>query len=164
MTYREIQSMFDPALPGGRLNYWKSSFLRELSDQAIETLVAHFSKVPSPFSTLGLEPFGGAVGRVGVDETAFPHRLAHYSLVILGIWTDPAEQATQVRWVRELWEAMQPYSTEAVYVNYLDTDDADRVRSAYGASTWRRLQLLKERYDPENFFRMNQNIGPTTKV
>jgi FAD/FMN-containing dehydrogenase len=164
MTYREIQSMFDPALPGGRLNYWKSSFLRELSDQAIETLVAHFSEVPSPFSTLGLEPFGGAVGRVGVDETAFPHRLAHYSLVILGIWTDPAEQATHVRWVRELWEAMQPYSTEAVYVNYLDTDDADRVRSAYGAATYEHLQLLKEKYDPENFFRMNQNIGPATKV
>ena len=67
------------------------------------------------------------MGRVGVDETAFPHRLAHYSLVILGIWTDPAEQATHVRWVRELWEAMQPYSSEAVYVNYLDADDADRV-------------------------------------
>jgi FAD/FMN-containing dehydrogenase len=164
MTYREIQSMFDPALPGGRLNYWKSNFLRELSDRAIETLVSHFSEVPSPFATLALEPFGGAVGRVGVDETAFPHRLAHYSLVILGIWTDPAEQATHVRWVRELWEAMQPYSSEAVYVNYLDADDADRVRSAYGGATYRRLQLLKEKYDPENFFRVNQNIGPATKV
>jgi FAD/FMN-containing dehydrogenase len=164
MTYREIQSMFDPALPGGRLNYWKSNFLRELSDRAIETLVAHFSEVPSPFATIALEPFGGAVGRVGVDETAFPHRLAHYSLVILGIWTDPAEQATHVRWVRELWEAMQPYSSEAVYVNYLDADDADRVRSAYGGATYRRLQLLKEKYDPKNFFRMNQNIGPTMKA
>jgi FAD/FMN-containing dehydrogenase len=164
MSYREIQSMFDPALPGGRLNYWKSSFLRELSDEAIETLVARFSEAPSPFTTLALEPFGGAVGRVGVDETAFPHRLAHYSLVILGIWTDPVEQATHVRWVRELWEAMQPYSTEAVYVNYLDADDADRVRSAYGGATYRRLQLLKEKYDPENFFRMNQNIGPATKA
>jgi FAD/FMN-containing dehydrogenase len=164
MTYREIQSMFDPALPGGRLNYWKSNFLRELSDRAIETMVAHFSEVPSPFATLALEPFGGAVGRVGVDETVFPHRLAHYSLVILGIWTDPAEQATQVRWVRELWEAMQPYSSDAVYVNYLDADDTDRVRSAYGGATYRRLQLLKEKYDPENFFRMNQNVGPATKA
>ena len=78
--------------------------------------------------------------------------------------TDPAEEATHVKWVRELWEAMQPYSSEAVYVNYLDTDDADRVRSAYGSATYRRLQLLKEKYDPGNFFRMNQNIGPGTRA
>jgi FAD/FMN-containing dehydrogenase len=164
MTYLEIQSMFDPALPGGRLNYWKSNFLRELSDRAIETLVAHFAEVTSPFSTMGLEPLGGAPSRVGIEETAFPHRAAQYSLVILGIWTDPAEQATHVRWVRELWEAMQPYSSEAVYVNYLDTDDVDRVRSAYGTATYQHLQLVKEKYDPANFFRMNQNIGPTTNT
>jgi FAD/FMN-containing dehydrogenase len=164
MTYREIQSMFDPALPAGRLNYWKSNFLRDLSDGAIETLVAYFADAASPFSTVALEPFGGAVGRVGPDETAFPHRHADFSLVILGIWTDRAESATHIGWVRAFWQAMQPFSSEAVYVNYLDSDDTDRVQAAYGTTTHQRLRLLKERYDPENFFRVNQNIGPATKA
>jgi hypothetical protein len=164
MRYCEIQSMFDPALPAGRLNYWKSSVLRELSDGAIDTLVEHFAEVASPFSIVALEPFGAAVGRVGVDETAFPHRRAHYTLVIPGIWTDPAESAKHTGWVRDFWDAMQPFSTDAVYVNYLDADDADRIASAYGSATLQRLQLLKQKYDPENFFRVNQNIGPATRA
>lgn len=160
MSYLEIQSMFDPGFPFGRLNYWKSSVLPELSDEAIDMLVAQSATVPSPLSAWALEPFGGALGRVGADETAFPHRRALYSLVIVGMWTDPAESTTQVRWTREFWSAMQPFSSEAVYVNYLDTDDADRVPAAYGAATYQRLRLVKEKYDPGNFFRINQNIGP----
>jgi FAD/FMN-containing dehydrogenase len=159
MAYQEIQSMFDAGFPPGRLNYWKSSFLRELTDKAIDTLVAQFTAVPSSLSAVAIEPFGGAVGRVGIGETAFPHRRALYSLVIVGMWTDPAESATNIRWTREFWDAMQPFSSEAVYVNYLDTDDADRVQAAYAPATYQRLQLLKERYDPGNFFRMNQNIA-----
>jgi FAD/FMN-containing dehydrogenase len=162
MAYVEIQSMFDAAFASGRLNYWKSSFLRELTDEAIDTLIAQFAAVPSPFSAVALEPFGGAVGRIGVDETAFPHRRAGYSVVIVGMWTDPAQSTTHIRWTREFWNAMQPFSSEAVYVNYLDTDDTDRVQAAYGAATFQRLRLLKERYDPGNFFRVNQNIGPAT--
>jgi hypothetical protein len=160
MAYAEIQRMFDPGFPSGRLNYWKSSFLRELSDEAIDTLIAQFAAVSSPFSAVALEPFGGAVGRVGIDETAFPHRRALYSLVIVGMWTDPEESATNIRWTRGFWNAMQPFASDAVYVNYLDADDADRVPAAYGAATYQRLRLVKERYDPENFFRVNQNIGP----
>lgn len=160
MSYLEIQRMFDPGFLSGRLNYWKSSFLLELSDEAIETLIARFGSVSSPLSGVALEPFGGALGRVGIDETAFPHRHARYSLVIVGMWTDPAESPTHVRWTREFWAAMQPFSSEAVYVNYLDADDTDRVPAAYGAATYQRLRHLKERYDPGNFFRSNQNIGP----
>jgi hypothetical protein len=160
MSYLEIQSMFDAGFPFGRLNYWKSSVLPELTDEAIDILVAQSATVPSPLSAWALEPFGAAVGRVGVEETAFSHRDARYSLVIVGMWTDPAESPTHVRWTRELWSAMQPFSSEAVYVNYLDTDDADRVPAAYGAATYQRLRLLKEKYDPGNFFRINQNIGP----
>jgi hypothetical protein len=78
------------------------------------------------------------------------------------MWTGPAESATNIRWTREFWNAMQPFSSEAVYVNYLDTDDADRVQAAYDAATYRRLRLLKEKYDPENFFRVNQNIDLAT--
>ena len=160
MSYLEIQSMFDPGFPFGRLNYWKSSFLRELNDEAIDTLLAHSATISSPLSAWGLEPVGGAVSRVGADETAFPHRHALYSLVIIGMWTDPAESTTHRRWTRDFWSAMQPFSQDAVYVNYLDTDDADRVPAAYGAPTFERLRLLKDRYDPDNFFRSNQNVGP----
>jgi FAD/FMN-containing dehydrogenase len=162
MAYQEIQSMFDAGFPPGRLNYWKSSFLRELTDKAIDTLVAQFTAVPSSLSAVAIEPFGGAVSRVGVDQTAFPHRRALYSLVIVSMWTDPVESATNIRWTREFWNAMQPFSSEAVYVNYLDTDDAERVQAAYDPATYRRLRQLKQRYDPGNFFRVNQNIGLAT--
>jgi hypothetical protein len=162
MTYLEVQSMFDAGFPPGRLNYWKSSFLQDLSDDAIATLVAWFRAVPSAFSAVAIEPFGGAVARVGIDETAFPHRQARFSLLILSMWTDPAESEVNVRWTRELWSAMQPHASEAVYVNYLDTDDADRVHGAYDTATYDRLRSVKERYDPENFFRVNQNIAPAT--
>lgn len=160
MSYLEIQTMFDGGFPAGRLNYWKSSVLPELSDEAIEILVAKSAAVTSPHSAWGLEPLGGAVGRVGLDDTAFPHRRALYNLLIVGMWTDPAESPTHIRWTRDLWGAMQPFSSEGVYVNYLDADEADRVPAAYGAAAYRRLRRIKERYDPENFFRVNQNIGP----
>jgi FAD/FMN-containing dehydrogenase len=160
MSYLQLQSMFDPGFPAGRLNYWKSSFLRELSDEAIDTLVARLAAFPSPLSAFALEPLGGAVSRVGVDQTAFPHRKVGFSLVIVSMWTDPAESARQIEWTREFWNAMQPFSSEAVYVNYLDTDEAERVPAAYGAATYQRLRRIKERYDPENFFRSNQNIAP----
>jgi FAD/FMN-containing dehydrogenase len=160
MSYLQLQSMFDPGFPAGRLNYWKSSFLRELSDEAIDTLVARLAAFPSPLSAFALEPLGGAVSRVGVDQTAFPHRKVGFSLVIVSMWTDPAESARQIEWTREFWNAMQPFSSEAVYVNYLDADEAERVPAAYGAATYQRLRRIKERYDPENFFRGNQNIAP----
>ena len=162
MSYCEVQTMFDAGFPFGRLNYWKSSFLQDLSDEAIATLIAFFKSAPSPFSAIALEPFGGAVARVGVADTAFPHRQARFSVVIVGMWADRAASSENIRWTRELWSALQPFSTEAVYVNYLDTDDADRIPSAYDAVTYHRLRQVKEKYDPENFFRGNQNIAPAT--
>jgi FAD/FMN-containing dehydrogenase len=160
MSYLEIQSMFDPGFPAGRLNYWKASVLPELHDETIDILVAKSAAVPSPFSAWALEPFGGAVSRIGSEETAFPHRQAQYNLVIVGIWTDPADSTRNIAWTRELWSAVQPFSSEGVYVNYLGADEVDRVPEAYGAATYQRLRHVKERYDPANFFRINQNIGP----
>ena len=162
MAYVDIQSMFDPAFPPGRYNYWKSNFLRELDDEAIDAIVRFFGAVPSPNSALAFEPMGGALGRVPVGQTAFPHRSAAFSLLIVSIWTDKAASAANVAWTRELWAAMQPFASEAVYVNYLDTDDTDRVQNAYEPETFRRLRLLKQRYDPDNVFRGNQNIGPAS--
>ena len=161
MSYLEVQGMFDAAFPAGRLNYWKSSFLQDLSDEAIAAQIAYFKTIPSPYAAVALEPFGGAVARVGSGETAFPHRRARFSLLLVGMWTQSEDSDANIRWVRECWSAMQPFATEAVYVNYLDADEPDRVHGAYDADTYERLARVKQRYDPENFFRMNQNIMPT---
>jgi FAD/FMN-containing dehydrogenase len=104
------------------------------------------------------------VNRVGIDDTAFNHRNARYNLLIVGIWTDPAAKADNVRWVRDLWDAMAPYSSGGVYVNYLgqEADEgAERVKSAYGSEKYARLVALKQKYDPTNLFRLNQNIRPS---
>lgn len=159
MTYCEVQTMLDDVLPPGRRNYWKSSFVPTLDDAAIETLIACGQAAPSPTSFLALEPIHGAASRVPPEATAFPHRTAHYSLLILAVWTDPAASEQHIRWSRESWEALQPFAAGRVYVNYL-SEGEDRVQEAYGTN-YDRLVALKNTYDPTNFWRRNQNIRPT---
>ena len=161
-AYADHRALFDAYYPSGLRNYWKSSFLRELSDGAIETMVRHFERAPSPLPAVALEPLGGAVARVGRDETAFDHRDAWSTVLITDAWMNPAEDEVHRAWVRGLWQDMQPYSTGGVYVNYLEeeTDEGpDRVRAAYGTK-YERLSALKRKYDPENLFRLNQNVRP----
>ena len=160
MPYATVQALFAPAYPPGRLNYWKSSFLQDLSDAAIETMIAQFSAVPSPLSVAGIEQLGGAVSRVGKDETAFGERSAPYNLIITSEWVDPAASERNIRWARDFWEAMRPFESEAAYVNYLGAEEQDRIRAAYG-ETYERLVALKNKYDPTNLFHLNQNIKPT---
>ena len=161
MPYAALQSMYNPLYPPGRLNYWKSSFLKELSDDAIGTMIEYFTHAPSPLSGVALEELGGAVSRVSKDETAFGERDAHYSLIITSQWIDPAESEKNIRWARDLWEAMQPFAKDTVYVNYLDHDEQTRIKAVYGPEKYNRLVALKNKYDPTNLFRMNQNIKPT---
>jgi FAD/FMN-containing dehydrogenase len=161
VPYRMVQELFDPAYPPGRLNYWKSSFLPDLTDDAVETLIDHVSAMPSPLSAVALEQLGGAVSRVDPRETAFSERSARYNLLITSEWTDPAESARNIQWTRELWTAIQPFTKDRVYVNYLDSGEEDRIRAAYGAETYERLVALKNKYDPTNIFRLNHNIKPT---
>jgi FAD/FMN-containing dehydrogenase len=161
--YREVQTLFDAAQPPGRRQYWKSSFLRGLDDTAIDVLLDGFARVPSSHSLIFVEQHGGAVARVGADETAVAHRSAPFNLLILGSWLDPTEDERNIAWVRALWEAMQPFATDAVYVNYLGEardEGQERIRAAYGPETYDRLAALKQKYDPANLFRMNQNIAP----
>lgn len=159
MTYCEVQTMLDDVLPPGRRNYWKSSFVPTLDDAAIETLIACGQAAPSPTSFIALEPIHGAASRVPPEATAFPHRTAHYSLLILAVWTDPAASEQHIRWARESWEALQPFAAGRVYVNYL-SEGEDRVQEAY-ETNYDRLVALKNTYDPTNFWRRNQNIRPT---
>ncbi len=159
MPYVKAQSLMDEAFPRGRYNYWKSNLLRELNDDAIDTLVEGFSNVASPYSSVLIEHLGGAVSRVGKQETAFSHRDAPYDLVIMPMWADPAESDQHIRWADELWQAMQPFSSGGVYVNYLSNEGEERIKSAYGTN-YERLVALKNKYDPMNLFSFNQNIKP----
>jgi FAD/FMN-containing dehydrogenase len=160
MPYPVLQSMLDEGFPAGMQVYWTAHFLTDLSDEAIETLVAHFGRITSPLSAILIEHLGGAVARVGPDETAFAYREAPYNLAIVARWLDPSEADRHVAWARELRDAMRPFA-HGVYVNYLGVgDDADRVLTAYGPAKYERLAKVKATYDPDNVFRLNQNIRP----
>jgi FAD/FMN-containing dehydrogenase len=160
MPYSAAQTMADALWPRGLQNYWKSDFLSGLSDTAIETILAHFTHVPSPQTIALIEHCGGgAMNRVAVNETAFVHRGWPYNLLITSLWTDPADAEKNMRWTRQFWEAMQPLAINAVYVNYMDSEGEDRIKAAYGTH-YERLVALKNKYDPTNFFRLNQNIKP----
>ena len=166
MPYLQLQSLLEPGFPPGQQNFWKSNFLRELNDAAIDLLVELFKRVPSPTSAMAIEYLGGALARVKADETAFAHRDKLFNLLIVGIWPDPKDNRDQIEWVRGLWHAMQPYSTAGVYVNYLGRnadEEPDRVRAAYGKEKYDRLVELKRRYDPDNVFCLNQNIDPAIR-
>lgn len=160
MPYCQLNSMLDAAYPKGALNYWKSSFLEKLSDDAIDTLVDCFARCPTPMGQLLLEHFHGAVARVNVSDTAFPHRVEGYNLVVLAEWMEPKDTDRCVAWARETYAAMEPFFASRRYVNYLSDDETgDPTAAAYGPN-YRRLQELKTKYDPKNFFHMNQNIRP----
>ena len=164
MPYPQVQRMFDEGFPHGQQNYWKSNFLRGLDPEAIGLIVDHVRRCPSPGSAIAIEQLGGAVGRIGRDETAFSHRDARFNLLIVGIWPDQSANEENVAWVRGLWNAMAAYSSGEVYVNYLgqESDEGlDRVEAAYGREKYARLVELKRRYDPDNLFRLNQNIRPS---
>ncbi|MGD9890395.1 MAG: FAD-binding oxidoreductase [Dehalococcoidia bacterium] len=160
MPYKDLQGMLDEGFPAGLQVYWSGHFLTSLADEAIDVLVDRFATVSSPLNALLLEQFGGAVGRVGRDATAFDHRDAAFNLAIVARWNDPAEADQHIAWARDVWQSMRPYATGA-YVNYLGIDDsAERVKDAYGAGKYERLAALKSKYDPTNLFRLNQNIKP----
>jgi FAD/FMN-containing dehydrogenase len=160
MPYVELQSMLDSGAPPGHLNFWKSSYLNGLSDEAIETLAEYSGAMTSPLSQVHLQHMEGAVRRAGEDDMAFSHRDASCVLNIVAKWKDPKESEKHIKWTRDFEAAMRPYSTGGVYVNFLGEEGEDRVKAAYGPAKYARLVALKNKYDPTNFFRMNQNIKP----
>lgn len=156
------QAVLDPGAPAGLSYYDKSENLPALTPDLVETLVAHGGRVSSPYAVVLLFQLGGQISRVGEDATAYTGRDAAYSLVMSAGWDEPEETAQQVEWVRSFWKAMQPYSPGGGYINFMAHDEGgDRVRAIYGEAKYRRLVNLKNRYDPQNLFRFNQNIKPT---
>lgn len=163
--YVTHQKMLDAALPHGRHYYWRSHKLGPLTDPVIEVLVEHCSKITSPLSTVPIFSFGGAVGRVAEDATAFPYRDASHDVNIVASWLpeQAADADRHIAWVREFFAALQPHS-RGVYVNFTNDDLLERTRLAYTESQWARLTALKTTYDPTNFFRLNANIPPWPTV
>jgi FAD/FMN-containing dehydrogenase len=161
MPYAQLNAMLDGKYPRGALNYWKSSFLSALTDDAIRAMIACFAACPTPMGQLLMEHVHGAVARVGVGDTAFPHRAEGYNMLVLAQWTDLRQTEACTAWARESFAALRPYTGAGRYVNYLDADErADAVAAAYGPN-YERLQRIKAQYDPGNLFRLNQNILPT---
>lgn len=158
--YTVFQRGSDEIYQEGHRNYWKSHYLGGLSDEAIDTMVEYANPIPTPFTTVFLEWMGGAISRVDADATAFPHRDSTLSFTVAPKWTDPEQDDDLIEWAQEFHQSMAPYATDGVYANYLDRDEADRVRSAYGEN-YDRLVGVKNEWDPENLFRMNQNIEPS---
>jgi FAD/FMN-containing dehydrogenase len=160
--YVQLQTLFDLAWPPGRLYYDKSSITRRLSDSVIEILLEFGRAMPTQLSAIALQQLHGAAGRVGIAETAFPHRFDHFTVVVHPATDDRAEAAKIVSWGRSCWEALRPEMERAVYVNALEDwrdEGEQRVKEAYGPN-YDRVAALKHQYDPTNFLTGNQNVRP----
>jgi hypothetical protein len=159
VPYPTLQSIFDPLLPPGLQWHWKGDFVRELSDDAI-AVHERFADVPTPLSTMHLYPIDGAAHEVGAEETAWSHRDATWSMVIGGIDPDPANSEKITAWARDYWEALHPHTAGGAYLNFMMDEGEDRIKATY-RENYERLQKVKAKYDPDNRFRVNQNIEPT---
>jgi len=158
--YVTIQSMFAAAGAPGTRNYWRSSFMRDLGDGVIDTLVEYADELPRPASAFMIEHMGGAVGRVGANATAFSNRGANYNVSTFSTWMDAAEDEKNANWTRAVGDKLRAFSTGGAYVNYMAGDESpERVKAAYEAN-FQRLVEVKRKYDPDNFFNANQNIAP----
>lgn len=158
MPYPRLQAAFDGIYPEGLQWYWKGDFIRELSDEAISQHL-NYAEVPTTRSTMHMYPINGKVQETNAEETAWNYRDVNWSMVIAGVTPDPDNNETITRWAREYWEAIQPYSAGGTYVNFMMDEGDDRIKATYGQN-FERLQKVKGRYDPDNFFRVNQNIQP----
>jgi FAD/FMN-containing dehydrogenase len=157
--FAAFQQAFDPLLGAGARNYWKSHDYTALSDGVLDVTLEYAARLPNEQCEIFIAHLGGAAGRVPADATAYAHRDAEFVMNVHTRWTDPAEDRKCVGWAREFFDRAAPFATGGVYVNFMPDDEADRVPSAYGGN-YQRLVQLKAKYDPENFFRQNQNIRP----
>jgi FAD/FMN-containing dehydrogenase len=156
-----LQSLFDGLYPPGLQWYWNADFFTELNDEVIDLHIQHASQLPTVHSTMHLYPINGAAHRVGEKDTAWSFREANFAQVIVGVDPDPANNERMIRWSKEYWSALHPYSAGGAYVNMIMEEGADRIQAAY-RDNYPRLTQIKSKYDPNNLFRVNQNIKPVT--
>jgi FAD/FMN-containing dehydrogenase len=161
MPYLAVQQLIEAGNPTGMRNYWTADFLAGLPDEGIETMCRYHLTKPSPLSQIILLTGGGAVARVPDDAMAFGQRQAPFNLHILSLWAEAADDEANIAWTREFGAAMKPYTTGRAYLNFIGEEGEDRVKAAFGPEAYARLQALKDRYDPDNLFCLNQNIKPS---
>jgi FAD/FMN-containing dehydrogenase len=161
MAYNKAQRMADFLWPPGLHSYWKSRYLKTLSNAAIDVVVDRFARVPSRHTVIVMENYGNSAwSRVPESATAFGHRTWPWNIVVTSAWADRGDSERNIAWTRELFDALQPYVAPAAYVNYLGGDEGDAgLRAAYGPKL-ARLAVIKAKYDPTNLFRLNQNVAP----
>jgi hypothetical protein len=153
--------MFDGLYPPGLQWYWNADFFTELSDDLIDMHIQYCSQLPTVHSTMHLYPINGAAHDVGKNETAWSYRDANFAQVIVGVDPDPANNDPMIAWSKEYWKSTHPFSSGGAYVNMMMDEGQDRVRAAYRGN-YDRLAAIKAKYDPDNLFRLNQNIKPKT--
>jgi hypothetical protein len=153
------QKAFDPLLTSGARNYWKSNNHTELADDLLDILIEYTLHLPSSATEIFIGQFGGAINRVAPDATAYPHRKANYVFTVHTRWENRADDIKCIEWSKQLFDETTPYSNGGVYVNFI-SEGENRIAAAYG-SNYERLVRIKSKYDPDNFFRVNQNIVPT---
>ena len=160
MPYPVIQSLFDGLLPPGLHWYWKADFFKELGPDVAAQYSKYGSEIPTPLSQMHLYPISGAVNRIDSSETPWAYRDAKYAEVIIGVDADPSNDEKIIKWCKDQWNAAHPYSSGGAYLNFeMNEDGDDRVKKSYGKN-YERLSMIKKKYDPDNFFRVNQNIKP----
>jgi hypothetical protein len=155
------QSAFDALYPPGDQWYWRADFVDELSDEAIALHVEHGSAMPTMKSSMHLYPIDGAAAEAANDATPWAYRGTRFAEVIVGVDPDPANAELIKRWTVDYWEALHPYSAGGAYVNFMMDEGQERVQATYRGN-YARLAAIKEKYDPDNVFRVNQNIRPAT--
>jgi FAD/FMN-containing dehydrogenase len=159
MPYPALNSAFDGLVPPGLQHYWKASFVKELTDEAISAHAANGPDVPVVNSTVHIYPINGAAHRVAPDATAFAYRDANFAAVIAGMWPDASQNEANIAWVRRYYDATAPHSEEGGYINFMSGDDQSRIKANYRGN-YERLVDVKRKYDPGNLFHLNQNIKP----
>ena len=151
--------MFDALYPTGLQWYWRADFVKELSDEAITAHIKFGNELPTMHSTMHLYPINGAASRVGKTDTPWSFRDATWAMVIVGVDPDPVNNEKITTWTKQYWEKLHPYSAGGAYVNFMMDEGEERVKATYGEN-YERLVTIKRKYDPNNLFRVNQNINP----
>jgi FAD/FMN-containing dehydrogenase len=162
IPYPALQSMFDALYPPGHQWYWKADFIKELTDKAIDLHIEHGAQLPTMQSTVHLYPINGAAAKVANNATAWNYRDANWASVIVGVDPDPKNRDLITNWARTYWDALHPYSAGGAYINFMMDEGEDRIKATYGEN-YDRLVAIKNKYDPDNLFRVNQNIRPSVK-
>jgi FAD/FMN-containing dehydrogenase len=162
IPYITLQCMFDAGVPRGILSYWKSDEMDRLDDDTIDTIVNHAGKKPSDHTQVHIHHLDGAVAKMNEDTAAFSHRKTPYIMNIISMWDNPDDNDRNIRWTREFSDAMKSHVTGNTYLNFLGEEGENRLKAAYGEDKYHRLVMLKNKYDPTNFFHINHNIRPSS--